>query len=51
MRPIVYYVMYNFDIVYLKYDGINYDNYTIIESLFHEQYLYKRFYQTFLIGV
>ena len=51
MRPIVCYIMYNFDNVYLRYGGINYDNYMIIESLFHEQHLYKRFYQTFLIGV
>jgi len=52
MKSIVYYVMYNFDNVYLRYNNsINYDNYTIIELLFHEQHLYKRFYQAFLIGV
>lgn len=52
MRPIIYYILYNFDIVYLRYNNsIDYDNYEIIESLFHEQHLYKRLYQTFLIGV
>jgi len=51
MRPILYYTMYGIDVVYLKYDNIDYDNYTIIELLFNKQYLYKRFYQTFLIGV
>ncbi len=53
MRPIIYYTMYAFDIVFLKYDNVYYDanDYEMIELLFHEQYLYKRFYQTFLIGV
>lgn len=45
--------MYAFDVVFLKYDDVYYDvnTYEIIELLFYEQYLYKRFYQTFLIGV
>jgi hypothetical protein len=51
MRPIIYYTMYAFNIVFLVYDNVCYDNYTVIESLFREQHLYKRFYQTFLIGV
>ena len=51
MRPIMYYTMYAFDIVFLKYDDIYYDNYEMIELLFNEQHLHKKFYQTFLIGV
>jgi len=51
MRPIIYYTMYAFNVVFLKYDNVYYDNYTVIKLLFHEQHLYKRFYQTFLIGV
>ena len=50
MRPIIYYKTYDFNIVFLVYDDVYYDNYEMIESLFHEQHLYKRFYQTFLIG-
>ena len=52
MRPIIYYTMYAFDIVFLKYDNVYYNvnDYEMIESLFREQHLYKRFYQTFLIG-
>ena len=48
MKPILYYTIYNFDIVYLQH--INEDH-RIIRRLFHKQYFYKRFYQTFLIGV
>jgi len=55
MRPIIYYTIYDSDIVCLKYDNsvdyIDYDNYSIIRLLFCEQYLYKRYYQAFLIGV
>jgi hypothetical protein len=50
MRPIMYYTIYDFNIVFLAYDDVYYDNYTVVESLFREQSLYKRFYQTFLIG-
>ena len=51
MRPIMYYTIYDSDIVYLKYDNsVDYDNYSIIRLLFCEQYLYKRYYQAFLIG-
>ena len=37
--------MYTFDIVFLKYhDEIYYDNYEMIELLFNEQHLHKKFY-------